>query len=101
MEDTYKQRDEKLRRYFEGNNAVCPQCKKKSILYWSENWEEDRSRIVDPLYDLVEYNCKTHVMCIECDYQKTQNFTYYYDCRYDLNFYNISFDNKKCEFVCE
>jgi len=63
-------------------NEICPQCKKKSLRYWSEDWEEDRSRIVDPMYDMVEYNRKEHIICDECGYKDTQHFTHYYDCRY-------------------
>jgi len=72
-----------------GKNEICPQCKKKSLRYWSEGWEEDRSRIVDPMWDLVEYNRKEHVICDECGYKDTQNFTYYYNCQYD----NMPIDN--------
>jgi Zn ribbon nucleic-acid-binding protein len=67
-----------------GKNKICPQCNKKTLRYWVEDWEEDRSRIVDPMYDLVEYHRKSHVMCEECGYKDTQIFTYYYDCRNDL-----------------
>ena len=43
-----------LRPAWDNEKEICPQCKKKSLRYWSEDWEEDRSRIVDSLYALIK-----------------------------------------------